>query len=355
MSASPGRDCLSTFLGSAELARLLGEIGPLGCLDIGARGGIVEDIRPLGKASAVYGFEPDADACRRLNEESSRGGHPFGLLRYLPVALGPGEAERELNLMRHPGASSILPPDPSFACRFAARSAYFEIARTIKVDTRPLDRVIEEQGIANPVYMKIDVEGFELEVLNGAERLLASNLLALRAEIAFTPVRIGQPDFGTLAAYLKRFGFMPMGFLYLANWRTLTAVKHPRKIGGPIPYSRGQMIHGDVLFLKDPRTLDRESEEAVTAKLRLACLALLYDYVDFAHDIFKEPEVAARLRRLLGDDGIAALATASRHLARRHDRGALRHWARNLAKRVTAELRYALVRKPATAADRPQR
>ena len=88
--------------------------------------------------------------------------------------------------------------------------------------------------------MKIDVEGFELEILKGAEALLGSSLLAIRAEVSLAPSRIGQPDFGEIAAYLKTFGFMPMGFLYLVDWRSLTRVKYPRKARGPVPYSRGQ-------------------------------------------------------------------------------------------------------------------
>jgi FkbM family methyltransferase len=328
------------FLGSDELAALLGHIGPLGCLDIGARGGVVEDIEPLGPAADVYGFEPDGDECAKLNRSIETGTHPFGALRFLPVALGPKEEQRTLNIMRHEGASSLLSPDPDVTSRFGTRAAYFDVARTVAIDTRPLDRVIEDYGIAHPVYMKIDVEGFELEILKGAEDLLRSSLLAMRAEIAFLPCRIGQPDFGELATYLKRFDLIPMGFLYLVDWRSLTGVKHPRKARGPIPYSRGQMVHGDVLFLRDPMSLGEDSEASVKAKLSLAVLALLYDYVDFAHDIITRPAIAAHIREAIGSDGLKGLRQASRFLARRHDRRAAKAWGRNLIKRATSEVKH---------------
>ncbi len=328
------------FLGSDDFAALLVHLAPLGCLDIGARGGVVEDIEPLGPTAAVYGFEPDQDECAKLNRSIEAEPHPFGALQFLPVALGPVEEQRTLNIMRHEGASSLLPPDPGITRRFGTRSAYFDVARTVPIDTKPLDRVISDYGIDNPVYMKIDVEGFELEILKGAEELLQSNLLAMRAEIAFLPCRIGQPDFGEIATYLKRFDLMPMGFLYIIDWRSTTGVKHPRKVSGPIPYSRGQMVHGDVLFLRDPLSLSDDTEAEIAAKLSLAMLALLYDYVDFAHDIITSPKVSAYLQDVIGADGLVGLRQASRFLARRHDRLTAKTWGRNLIKRAAFEVKH---------------
>ena len=344
MSRSKGANDPGTFLGSRELAAILDRVGPLDCLDIGARGGVVEDIRPLGKAAVVYGFEPDEEECSRLNDTCRTDNHPFRDLRFLPAALGPREERRTLNIMRHSGASSILLPDPDVTSRFAARDAYFDITRTVSVDIRPLDDVIEEHDIANPVYMKIDVEGFELEILKGSETLLKKNLLALRSEIAFLPTRLEQPDFGQISAYLKPFGLMPMGFLYLATWRSHTQIRHPRKAPGPVPFSRGQLVHGDVLFLRDPATLDDQTEDGVKALVRLAFLALLYDYVDFAFDIFKRPAIRRFVLNSVGSDGLSGLREASYFVAKRHDRREMASWKKNVKKRVTSEVKLAFTR-----------
>jgi FkbM family methyltransferase len=331
----------ASFLGSKDLAALLERVAPLGCLDIGARGGVVAEIRPLGRAAHVYGFEPDPEACAALNRAIDQEPHTFGALQFLPVALGAREERRALHIMRHAGASSLLLPEPGVTSRFAAHAAFFDVETSVGIDTMPLDRVIAEHGVVNPIYMKIDVEGFELEILKGAENLLGSSLLALRSEVAFLPTRVDQPDFGELAGYLRRFHLMPMGFLYFANWRSLTGVKHPRKVRGPIPYSRGQIVHGDVLFLRHPESIDDGSEAGTRALLSLALLALLYDYVDFAHDICKRPAVASLVRETIGADGLRGLGEASRFLARRHDRRAARLWGRNLIKRVTSEIKHA--------------
>lgn len=339
MLASNNARRSSKFLGSCELAAILNDVGPFGCLDIGARGGVVEDIHPLGEAAFVYGFEPDEEECAKLNASLKAEGHRFGDLRFLPTALGPREETRTLNVMRHPGASSILSPDLDVTARFAPHHAYYDVVSTVTVDTVPLDRVIEEQGIVNPVYMKIDVEGFELELLQGAEKLLASSLLALRSEIAFLPTRLEQPGFGEIAAFLKPFGLMPMGFLHLATWRSLTKAKHPSMVDGPVPYSRGQLVHGDVLFLRDPASLDQDTSEGVTALLRLAGLALLYDYVDFAYDIFTRPAVRGHLLSTIGSDGLAGLKTASHFAAKRRQQSMGKRRKGNPVARATRKLK----------------
>lgn len=300
----------------------------------------ISDIHPLANAAAVYGFEPDREECAKLNRSIDAGSHPFGSIQFLPEALGRRRERRTLNIMQHVGASSLLAPNTDVTGRFGPQAAYFNVAHTMPVDTTTLDQVIEDYDIVNPVYMKIDVEGFELEILKGAEQLLSSTLLAVRSEVAFLPCRVGQPDFGELSAALKRFRLMPMDFLYFANWRSLTGAKHPRKVGGPIPYSRGQMVHGDVLFLRDPMSLNENSEADIKAKLCLAFLALLYDYVDFAYDIFRRPAVNAYLREQIGSDGMIGLRQASQFLSRRHDRRSVRLWGRNLIKRVTSEIKH---------------
>ena len=47
-----------------------------------------------------------------------------------------------------------------------------DIARQIEVEVYPLDSIIDTEKIRPPVLLKIDVEGFEIEVIRGAKRLL---------------------------------------------------------------------------------------------------------------------------------------------------------------------------------------
>jgi FkbM family methyltransferase len=44
--------------------------------------------------------------------------------------------------------------------------------RGIEVEVYPLDSIIDAERLRPPVLLKIDVEGFEIEVIRGAKRLL---------------------------------------------------------------------------------------------------------------------------------------------------------------------------------------
>ena len=96
--------------------------------------------------------------------------------------------------------------------------------------------------------------------------------------------------------------------------------------------------------MRDPTGLDNGTGAGVEAMLRLAFLALLYDYVDFAHDIVERPAVKAWLKQRNHDgDMPAALGVASRFLARRDTRRRFKSWRTGLVKRVTSDIRHALI------------
>jgi len=47
-----------------------------------------------------------------------------------------------------------------------------DLTRQIEVEVYPLDSIIDAERLRSPVLLKIDVEGFEIEVIKGAKRLL---------------------------------------------------------------------------------------------------------------------------------------------------------------------------------------
>jgi hypothetical protein len=153
-------------------------------------------------------------------------------------------------------------------------------------------------------------------VFKSGPQLLGDSLLAIRAEVSFVPVYEGQPLFGDIAEHLLRYNFIPMGFEELHHWRRRTKVKHPRLSPGTTPYSRGQMIHGDVVFFRDPETMTDNSPDAINALLKTAFLALAYEYVDHAAAIFSRPNVAGALSEQFGIDWEAAISKVSQFMAR---------------------------------------
>lgn len=321
-------------------SQLLGRIGAdleMTCLDVGARRGFTDDLLPIARAVDAVGFEPDAEECERLNADAARRDHTWKGLRFVPVALGHSTGTEVLNVCRRRGCSSILDAKIDVAERFG-RGDYYHVDDTIHVPTITLDDAARRHSFESAAYLKIDIEGYELEVLRSASRLLSSALLAIRSEVWFLGLRSGQPFYADIDGLLRSYGFAPMGFPELHHWRRTTRLKHPFIASGSLPYSRGQIIHGDMLFLRDADTMSDDSDAAIGQLLCIAFIALAYEYVDHAVAIFQRPRVADYLQSTYGSDGHAALATASRFLLARHRRRRLsagwRDWKKQMRARI---------------------
>lgn len=305
---------IDRFFGSRVLARILTDVGPIACLDIGARGGPKEDLEPLAPAVNVYCFEPDAAECDRLNTAFRKSASPFNEVRFFPVALGGNGGRRTLHVTRHPGTSSLLPPLPEAGAKFS-RPQYTDVVKTVEVETVPLDMFADQNALPKISFIKIDVEGFELEILKSAEQMLAASVVALRTEVSFFPLREGQPLFCDMADYLKTFDFIPMGFAELHHWRRYSKEKHMRMTDDPIPFSRGQLAHGDMIFFREPDGLPVTSEEDLRTQVKAAFLAMSYGFIDHAAYLLNRREV----RDFLKPYGMSVeqeLGTVARELAK---------------------------------------
>jgi FkbM family methyltransferase len=297
-----------TVFGSEKLAALLEQVAPLRSLDIGARGVPCKTMLSLAWAVEAIGFEPDAEECERLNAfYAEPKNNPFQQTRLFPVALGREARGRLLYLTKHRGTSSLLPPMEGKAAEFV-RSDYGEVEKTVEVDTVPLDRFLENNNLRDIAHMKVDVEGLELEILQTAEKLLSSSLLAVDSEISFMPARHGQPLYGELEGYLRSFDFEPLGFTEQHSWRRLTKSKFPKNVKGPIPFSRGQLVHGNMLFMKTPDAVFAQVPEQI---IQAAFIAINYGYLDHALFLLKNENVAGHLKQA----GIADLTAELRKVS----------------------------------------
>ncbi len=303
------------FHGSHKLAQALAGL-TLQCLDIGAREGITRDLLPIARAVAAFGFEPDPEECARLNQSVAANPSPWRSLKFIPVALAGEQGERTLNLYKMRGGSSLFEADVELAGQFA-RAENFQLEGTVKLQTMPLDAAAEKFGFTDASYIKLDVQGAELEVLQSAPRLLAESVLALRVEMEFLPIYKGQPLQNVVDGHLRSLGFMHMGIVEPRHWRRTTRKRFSFD-RSTLPYSRGQIAHADFIYFRDPQTLRDDSPKEIQKSLKAAFLALDYECVDHAAAILERPAVVAHLKNTCGMDVKKELATVSRKLARRH-------------------------------------
>jgi FkbM family methyltransferase len=80
------------------------------------------------------------------------------------------------------------------------------VARTVRSVT--VDRLVREAGAVGPFLLKVDVQGAELDVLEGAEHTLASSELVV-LEVSFFKFFETGPECDDVVAYMKTRGFVP--------------------------------------------------------------------------------------------------------------------------------------------------
>ena len=306
---------MKAVLGSRILAQVLRDY-PLTCFDIGARGGITGDLQPISSGVRAFGFEPDETECNRLNNEKETQSCRWRELRYVPTALGSQVSSQHLNLYRARGCTSILEADRTRAAWFS-RADYYEPQGTVELTTLPLDSAIDTFNLPSPDFVKIDVQGYEMEVFNGGARAL-ENVIGIRSEVSFMQMYEGQPLFSDITAKLKTFGLVPVSFEELHSWRRLTKSKHPRRTKGSVPFSRGQLVHCDVLYLREPELMADGNQEAVNKKLKLAIIAAAYGHIDLAFSSLNCEPVRKLFLSKWNADPTRMLGQVSRHFSRRH-------------------------------------
>ena len=167
-------------------------------------GAIGERWAPLAPALRVYGFDPDVDECAQLNARARADGDLT--TTYVPVALGPSKVTALLHTTVEPACSSLYPPSAELAGRIP-ELAVIAPAGTVEVELARLDDWCTAHDVRYVDALKLDTQGSELGVLQGAERVLRS-VQVLEIEVEFNPIYEGQPLFGDVDAFLRARGFL---------------------------------------------------------------------------------------------------------------------------------------------------
>lgn len=266
-------------------------------VDVGARNGIGE-LPHLAPFVRAVGFEPnpaefdklvsgETDVARRLGIRPL----PYREVRYLPYACGRAEGRAAFHVTPGPGAAGMLEPDLERLGEIVWKGRSFpdsladEIYRgfeTIEVAVRRLDDVAEELELDHVDYLKVDVEGYEHDVLVGARELLP-RVGVIRVETFFVPLLKAQKLFSDVDVLLREHGFEllryeidPAQIAYKARTSPVEAI-HDRRFPDP----HGQAIAADAIYVnRAVRDPDRV--------LAQAAVLLERDYVDEALHLLRK-------------------------------------------------------------------
>jgi FkbM family methyltransferase len=324
--------------------RLLADAGAtLTFLDVGARNGVIE-LAELAPFVDAYGLEPNAREFAKL-ESGETGTKLIGItppayrsLRHFPYALGEQDGRAILYVTRATGASGMREPDVERLreIRWKAKQFekslgddYFEVVATEEVEVRTLRTFAAEAGIDSVDYLKIDVEGTEYEVLEGADDLLA-RIGVVRVEVCFIPFRKGQRLFSDVDLLLRARGFDLLRYEILpahVGYKERTApITWGPAFGFPDRY--GQPLQADAVYV------NRELSDDLRAVAQASVLIDL-NYLDEAAFVLRKANAGAALLEQLRSHSdirpqhrLMRLALDGLELGRkaRHPAAAVRAW-----------------------------
>lgn len=175
--------------------------------DVGANvGQTAHDIALFFPQAKAYCFEPVGDTFKRLAERFGKKQN-FTLIQ---AALGSMPGQLDICLHHDSELNTLVPNQP----RTGDLTGFVE---TISVDT--VDHFSVVNSINQIDILKMDVQGWELEVLEGAKRLIAgSQIRFILAEVGFRKSDSDMQYFEDLNSFLESHGYWLCGFYDQFRW-----------------------------------------------------------------------------------------------------------------------------------------
>lgn len=191
--------------------------------------------------------------------------------KVFPCFLGDGE-EHTLHLAAaNSGMSSLLRPEQRALRFFNGFSRFGEVIGKSRVLTSRLDDV---QGLPEIDFIKMDIQGSELDVLrNGTNSL--RGCVAAQLEVSFIPLYENQPTFGVVDLWMRSQGFSPHRFLEVKRWSIAPTI---RDENFRIPFN--QLLEADIIYVRHLL----EPEKLTSDQLRKAAI--------LSHFCFASPDLS---------------------------------------------------------------
>jgi FkbM family methyltransferase len=194
-------------------------------LDVGAnRGQFALAARKHQPTAMIFAFEPlDAPALlfRRMFGNDKK-------VHLINKALGSCQKFQQINISERDDSSSLLPIGSGQTAVFPGTGAMG--VETVEVTT--LDLEARSLNLCSPVLLKIDVQGFELEVLRGARECL-SLIESVYVELSYLELYTGQPLAHEVMDWLREYGFVVSGVyntVFAADGRPVQSDVYFRRI-----------------------------------------------------------------------------------------------------------------------------
>ena len=170
-------------------------LSPKSVLDVGAHTGeIAKELAAVYHPDIHFGLvEPQADLALRLHDLRLA-----SLQRVFACALGRIESSAPLNVLAFAPSSSLMQVAPGIDKYFQHS---MEIIKTSIVPVRTLDSIFNECNLNELDLLKVDVQGYELEVLAGGSHMLRQTRSVV-CEVSFFEHYLEQPLFPEIYQFM---------------------------------------------------------------------------------------------------------------------------------------------------------
>jgi FkbM family methyltransferase len=242
----------------------------------------------------LYGFEPDAAEVARLNEEAAARKVDC---RYYPTGLWGQSGTAAFIANKSPGGGSFFEQNLGLTDRwrfespeaaFLAREIFHPTGRETMAVTS-IDDWARHTGVTDLDFMKLNVQGCELEILQGSTSLLG-HVLGLMVEMSFVESYRARPYFSDIDTFLRTQGFAFFDFIgrhYIGRERSPIVVRHLPGMENSGLY--GHLFEGHGIYFRDPIDMEARGLDvsmfATTKLLKLACFAEIFGQVEYAFEL----------------------------------------------------------------------
>ena len=268
-------------------------------IDVGARNGMNEGVIPncYSKYSKLVGFEPNKTEYKKLltnTTEAEKAGENlsgFKKTKYFDSALWSNQEIRELFITQGDGAVTLMgEPLKEIAENMflnSSKKSYFkehvQVKRKEKIACDRLDNLIKDENKID--ILKVDVEGAELEVFKGSQKLFDSrSILFIKTEFFFTPYFKESTLLGHQQVFLNNNGFRLIDIDF--DHRPYT-----RSLKTNSTYTqRNSKYGGDAYFILDP---DKNKISSLDLH-RLGIICLVFNFDALGIDFLREANLISQ-------------------------------------------------------------
>ena len=194
-------------------------------IDIGANKGQFALIaRYYNPKAKIYSFEPLEKPTKLFNKIFKSDQN----IILHNAAVGPVKKKIKMHVSKRIDSSSLLPIGENQSFLFPGT----EESHKEGIYVAPLDHFINNEDLKSPIFVKIDVQGYELEVLKGSKSLI-DEFDYIYVECSFVELYEGQALADEVIHYLQNYSFRLKG---------IYNIYYDKK---------GVAVQGDFLFSKD--------------------------------------------------------------------------------------------------------